>query len=316
MTLASPPLVSGRPADELVATVALLHGQIVPQNLLASIIETHGSAVDLVHASYELDFGTSPLSQWLSGKLSASAVAEAHAQVKAWKARGDEVVSILDPQYPSGLREIYNRPPLLFVRGSLASLEDRPSVAIVGARNATTEGRAKAAAIARQLAADGLVIVSGLAAGIDTAAHEAALEAGGLTIAVMGTGLDTIYPAANAPLAERIVASGGALTTQFLPPQRPAKWSFPMRNVTMSGLAMATIVVEASATSGARQQARSALEHGRPVFLLRSLVQSHEWAKTFATLGHRGSRALVIDDPADFLNRVRDFDTEQPLLVG
>lgn len=157
--------------------------------------------------------------------------------------------------------------------------------------------------------------MSGLAAGIDTAAHEAALDADGVTIAVMGTGLNTVYPSGNRELAARIVAAGGALATQFAPEQGPARWSFPMRNVTMSGLAMATIVVEASATSGARQQARSALEHGRPVFLLRSLVESHEWAREFATDGHHGTKALIMDDPADFMARIRSDDSELQVSV-
>ncbi len=310
-------LVVGRLHDELVAIVALQRSKAIePQNSLASVIELCGSAVDLVKSSFALDFGTSPTSEWLSGRLSAADIHAAADLVTEWIAAGHEVLSILDPCYPSGLREVFNRPPLLFSRGSLAALEERPSVAIVGTRQASDIGKRKARKLATRLSKEGVVIVSGLAAGIDTAAHEAALDAQGTTIAVMGTGLNTIYPTSNRELAARIVTEGGALTTQFAPEQTPAQWSFPMRNVTMSGLAMATIVVEASETSGARQQARSALEHGRPVFLLRSLVESHEWAHDFTSKGHRGTKALIMDAPDDFMVRMRSDETEPRVSVG
>ena len=132
-------------------------------------------------------------------------------------------------------------------------------------------------------------VVSGLAEGIDSAAHLAALDAGGRTVGVIGTGLRRAYPAKNAELQDRI-ASEAAVVSQFWPDAPPTKTSFPMRNVVMSGVARATVVVEASHTSGARMQARFALEHGRPVFLLESLLE-HEWAQDYAERPGRTSFA-------------------------
>jgi len=134
--------------------------------------------------------------------------------------------------------------------------------------------------IAEHLVDTDYTVASGLAAGIDSAAHRAALDRGGRTVAVIGTGLRRSYPAQNADLQRRI-ATECAVISQFWPDAPPTKRSFPMRNAVMSGFALATVVVEASHTSGARMQARLALEHGRPVFLLESLLE-HEWAREYA----------------------------------
>jgi DNA processing protein len=140
-----------------------------------------------------------------------------------------------------------------------------------------------------------VTVISGLARGIDTAAHEAALAAGGRTIAVLGTGIESpIYPAENRELAERMLERG-ALVSQFRPTAPPTKFSFPMRNVVMSGMSAGTVVVEASSTSGAKMQARLALEHGKPVFLLDSLVTRQAWARDYAE--RRGARVVrSVDD--------------------
>ncbi len=127
---------------------------------------------------------------------------------------------------------------------------------------------------------DRFTVISGLAAGIDTAAHRAALQAGGRTIAVIGTGLGRAYPPQNADL-QREIASTGAVVSQFWPDAGPSRQSFPLRNSVMSGLTLATVIVEAAATSGARVQARLALAHGRPVFLADSLL-SQVWARELA----------------------------------
>jgi DNA processing protein len=137
-----------------------------------------------------------------------------------------------------------------------------------------------AGAIARHLVGAGFTVFSGLAAGIDTAAHRSALEAGGRTVAVIGTGLRRVYPPQNADLQQRIAAEC-AVVSQFWPDAPPSRISFPMRNAVMSGMTLATVVVEASHTSGARTQARLALEHGRPVLLLESLL-AQDWARRFA----------------------------------
>lgn len=188
---------------------------------------------------------------------------------------------MLDDAYPANLRLVYNRPPFLFVRGDLRTQDER-AVAVVGTRRASPAGREQASRLARELAGNDVTVLSGLALGIDTAAHTASLEAHGRTIAVVGTGIRRGYPAQNRELADRIVAAGGAIISQFWPDAPPTKWSFPMRNVTMSGLGIGTVVVEASSTSGAKMQARLALEHGKRLFLVESLVMHEEWARRYA----------------------------------
>jgi len=169
-------------------------------------------------------------------------------------------------------------PPLLFTRGRLRT--DTRAIAVVGSRNASEQGLHIARAVSTTLARRGVTIVSGLAHGIDTAAHEAALEAGGRTVAVIGTGIRRYYPATNRTLQEHI-ADVGLVISQFWPDSPPTRHTFPMRNAVMSGYAAATVVIEAGSRSGARIQARLALQHGRP-FVLTSQVMRHGWAQEFA----------------------------------
>jgi DNA processing protein len=180
---------------------------------------------------------------------------------------------------------------------------DSRAVAVVGTRDATDFGRQRAAQLARLLVDHGVTVVSGLAAGIDTAAHTAALDAGGRTIAVLGTGITNCYPAANRHLAERITGAG-ALVSQFWPSSGPARWTFPRRNVVTSGISQGTVVIEASATSGAKMQARIALEHHKRVWLLHSLVADQPWAQTYVTT--RGARQITSVD--DVITDLRDAD--------
>ncbi len=210
------------------------------------------------------------------------------------------LLTVLDPQYPRTLRLIFNLPPFLFVQGAIREADLR-SVAVVGTRRATDLGIRRAVSMARQLVAAGVTVVSGLARGIDTAAHTAALEADGRTIAVIGTGITQCYPKENRALADRI-AKAGAVVSQFWPSAHPATWTFPRRNVTMSGIAQGTVVIEASATSGAKMQARLALQHGKKLFLLRSLVDTYPWAAKYAT--QRG--AYVVEDVAGVLRELAD----------
>ena len=192
---------------------------------------------------------------------------------------GIQITTVLDDDYPANLRLIYNLPPFLTYRGILRP-DDTRSVAVVGTRDASVEGIESARRLARQLTEAGVTVLSGLARGIDTAAHNATLEAGGRTIAVMGTGIRLVYPKENRELAQRI-AETGALVSQFWPDSPPSSYSFPRRNVVMSGMGQGTVVVEASATSGAKLQARYALEHGKRVFLLASLVKERDWARRY-----------------------------------
>ncbi|MCB0879575.1 MAG: DNA-processing protein DprA, partial [Thermoleophilia bacterium] len=169
--------------------------------------------------------------------------------------------------------------------------------------------------VARTLVEAGYMVLSGLARGIDRAAHEATLDAGGRTVAVMGTGIDRMYPAEHKQLAERIVASGGALISQFEPGASGARHTFPMRNATMSGLALATVVVEAGETSGAKVQALAGLKHGSGVFLLRSLYETQEWARELVDVGKYGMRAHLIDDDRQLMAALRSPHVEQEQLA-
>jgi len=166
--------------------------------------------------------------------------------------------------YPGQLAALDDAPPLLFALGNVELLR-QPQMAVVGSRHPTAAGRALAARIARDLAAAGLVITSGLARGIDAAAHEAALEAGGATIAVCGTGPDICYPAQHRELYQRI-AERGLLISEFAPGTPPRAAHFPQRNRIISGLARGVVVVEAAADSGSLITARHALAQGREVF--------------------------------------------------
>ncbi len=187
---------------------------------------------------------------------------------------------MLDRDYPSNLRAVHDRPPLIFVAGQLRRQDDT-SVAVIGSRGASPRGLHEADEIARHLVDHGYTVVSGLAAGIDTSAHTAALARKGRTVAVIGTGHHHAYPASNAPL-QRQIADTGAVVSQFRPDQPPTRKTFPQRNAVMSGLARATVIVEAGPTSGARTQARLARAHGRPVFIHDSLL-TQGWAHDLST---------------------------------
>jgi DNA processing protein len=201
------------------------------------------------------------------------------AELDAASSASARLVTVLDADYPANLRLIPNLPPFLFYRGELAR-DDARSVAVVGAREATDAGIRAAASMSALLAEHGVTVVSGLARGIDTTAHHAALDAGARTIAVLGTGITRCYPSENRDLADAI-ADGGALVSQFWPTTHPGRYTFPRRNVVTSGISQGTMVIEATGTSGAKMQARLALEHGKKVFLIRSLVQSQPWAREY-----------------------------------
>ena len=191
-------------------------------------------------------------------------------------------VSVCDAEYPGLLRTIQDRPPFLFIKGS--SLEqDARAVAIVGTRNPSAEGVERAREVSTYLASRGITIVSGLAAGIDAAAHDAALEAGGRSIAVFGTGINRVFPSANKELARRVCESGAAVS-QFWPDMSSTKWSFGVRNVVTSGLSICSVVIEAEKVSGTVRHVKSALGHGRRLLLDIELVDQEEWAQEISEL--------------------------------
>jgi len=204
---------------------------------------------------------------------------------------------VLDPDYPQNLLAAPDHPPLLYVAGTLEPGDTR-AVAIIGTRRPSPQALARAHRAATALTDAGITIVSGLAAGIDTAAHTTTLDAGGRTIAVVATGLQHAYPSDNADLQAHI-AKHGAVITQFPPDTQPTRRNFAIRNAITAGLALAVLLIEASPDSGSLITVRHALRYDRPVYLPGSLLE-HDWARQLATK----SGVRVIDDPhqiaADF----------------
>ncbi len=204
------------------------------------------------------------------------ALHDAVVEVRTWLSRGWNVTSFLDEDYPQQLRDIHEMPPLLWSRGELTPSER--AIAIVGTRNPSQQSLQYVDELVSGLVPLGFTIVSGLAAGIDTRAHEAALDEHGRTVAIIGTGIDVSYPKTNAQLQERI-ACRGLVLSQFWPGSAPTKISFPMRNAVMSGYSRASIIVEAGENSGTRIQARLALAHGRPIIITERVVSTTVWGK-------------------------------------
>lgn len=215
----------------------------------------------------------------------------------------EQVVTFLDDAYPPLLREIPDPPLALHFRGDV-SLLARASVAIVGSRRATPYGVNAAAHLARTLVPSGLVVVSGMARGVDAAAHHAALDSGGTTIAVLGTGIDVIYPRSHARLFRRI-ADHGLVVTEFAPGTPPRPENFPMRNRVISGVSLGTVIVEATTRSGSLITARLAAEQNREVFAVPGSIFS---------AGSEGTHRLVqygaklVHDADDVLDELQgDF---------
>ena len=206
----------------------------------------------------------------------AAAVERARANLLGWRERDLTFLSVLDDAFPRQLRDIHQVPPFLFVAGEL--VEHDTAVSVVGSRKASARGLNIAASIARALVHQNITVLSGLAEGIDAAAHVAALDEGGRTVAIIGTGIAQYYPKSNRQLQDTI-AHEGLVLSQFLPDAPPTRYSFPMRNAVMSGYGIASIIVEASEHSGSRIQARLAVEHGRPVILIDSVVETTAWAR-------------------------------------
>jgi DNA processing protein len=191
--------------------------------------------------------------------------AAAEDEIKRTVSAGGAILTPDDAAYPERLREIYDPPTVLWIRGNLALLA-RPGIAVVGTRQPSPYGAGMAELLSRDLANRGLVIFSGMARGVDTAAHKGAIEAGGKTVAVWGTGIDVIYPKENKKLAESIVATGGAIVSEYPLGTFPAPQNFPIRNRILSGMSVGVLVIEAAEYSGTRITARCAMEQNRDVY--------------------------------------------------
>ena len=282
------------------AWAALAH-KALPQRALVTLLREFGGPEPLLGAS------RAQLARLLPAPLveraQAPAADDAFARTSRWLDEpGHDLIAWDDDDYPKSLLELGYAPPVLFHLGRRELLA-RPALAIVGSRNATAQGRETAREFARALADAGLTIVSGLAVGIDAAAHEGALGTDASTIAVVATGLDRVYPARNRELATRI-AQNGALLSEYLPGTPPRKEHFPQRNRLISGLARGVLVVEATLSSGSLITARLAGEQGREVFAIPGSIHSpfakgcHKLIREGAKLVETASDVLDELDPA------------------
>jgi DNA processing protein len=209
---------------------------------------------------------------------------------KAVEARA-RIISLSDPEYPARLKEIYDPPVVLFVKGSVEVLA-QPGIAVVGTRHPTPYGSGMAERLSTDLASRGLVIISGLARGVDTASHRGAVAAKGRTVAVLGTGIDVMYPKENSRLAEQIVVLGGALITEFPVGTSPTPQNFPIRNRIISGMSAGVLVVEAAEYSGTRITSRCALEQNRDVYAVPgNVTNKNSWGPN--TLIKQGAKLVA-----------------------
>lgn len=281
--------------DQAAALVALL--QTRPQRLtwpeIAAEVLFSGDALGVWHS--RMSDAT-----LIEDPRTTSILVDARAQVEKWEFEGLRMISVLDEEYPSRLRDIKETPPFLFARGELVS--DDHGMSVVGSRRASDRGHEIASAAARMLVSKGLTVIAGLAAGIDTTAHRTALDLGGRTVSVIGTGITKYYPAENRALQDEI-AERGLVLSQFWPDAPPTRYSFPIRNATMSGYGMGTIVIEAGETSGTRTQARVAVEHGRPVILTDLVVKRTRWGHDLVERPgvHVVSSAAELDSTIDLV---------------
>lgn len=232
---------------------------------IAKAVRAVGAAERLFEASLTELEATGMPAQSAQFIFEGKAQTAAEDEMKRVAEAGGSVLTQDDEAYPERLREIYDPPAVLWIRGDV-NLLARPGIAVVGTRHPSPYGAGMAEMLSRDLANRRLVIFSGMARGVDTAAHKGALDAGGKTVAVWGTGIDVIYPKENKKLAENIVASGGTIVSEYPLGTFPAPQNFPIRNRILSGMSIGVLVIEAAEYSGTRITARCAMEQNRDVY--------------------------------------------------
>ncbi|MDO9574004.1 MAG: DNA-processing protein DprA [Candidatus Contubernalis sp.] len=267
---------------------------------LLNLIKSMSSAKEVWHSSSE----DLERVQGITPKISQTIVEErpkmdVDGSWQEIKAKGIQVITYEDEAYPESLKHIHAPPALLYVKGT-ALFEKGKRVAVVGTRKCTSYGKKMAMEISRTLAEQGFTVVSGMARGIDTLAHISCLKAGGSTIAVLGSGLDVIYPRENEGLSKRIIEKG-ALISEFPPGTKPLPRNFPMRNRIISGLSLGIVVVESAEKSGALITADCALEQGREVFAVPGNVDS-PYSRGCNRLIKEG--AVLLESPIDILQEL------------
>ena len=255
------------------------------------LVEHFGSAEAVFHASLT-ELESTGMQAVSAQSIATGKSAElAREEIARAAAAGVTVISLEDPCYPPRLKEIYDPPLVLYVRGNPEVLT-QPGIAMVGTRHPTPYGSGMAERLACDLAAQGLVIISGMARGVDTASHRGAISAKGKTVAVFGTGVDVIYPKENSRLSEQILALGGALISEFRLGTFAAPQNFPIRNRILSGMSVGVLVVEAAEYSGTRITARCALEQNRDVFAVPgNVTNKNSWGPN--TLIKQGAKLVA-----------------------
>jgi DNA processing protein len=243
--------------DQRRTWLRLIRSENVGPSTFRTLLNHFGSAAAALEALPELS------RRGGGRRIKVATEAEADAELAAARRFGAQFVALGEPEYPRDLRMIDAPPPLVAVIGD-ADVLTRPAIAVVGSRNASVAGRTMAERLARGIGDGGFVVVSGLARGIDAAAHQAAIETG--TVAVLAGGLDRVYPPEHGPLVERIIAAGGAAVSEMPFGWAPRAQDFPRRNRLISGMSLGVVVVEAAQRSGSLHTARFALEQGREVF--------------------------------------------------
>ncbi|MGA7752961.1 MAG: DNA-processing protein DprA [Candidatus Sulfotelmatobacter sp.] len=255
------------------------------------LVEHFGSAEAVFHASLT-ELESTGIQAVSAQSIATGKSAELAREELSRAADADvTVLSMDDPLYPPRLKEIYDPPLILYVRGEPAVLA-KPGIAMVGTRHPTPYGSGMAERLGCDLAGQGLVIISGMARGVDTASHRGAIAAKGKTIAVFGTGVDVIYPKENSRLSEQILAFGGALVSEFSMGSFAAPQNFPIRNRILSGMSIGVLVVEAAEYSGTRITARLALEQNRDVFAVPgNVTNKNSWGPN--TLIKQGAKLVA-----------------------
>lgn len=270
-------------SDDVLPWLRLCSAALPPRRVVA-LLDRYGDPKALFSASATELCAVGEIPLPMARRLLETREDDCQAELRAIERHGVSLLTIRDAGYPAALKEIADPPPVLFCRGALTP-SDGAAVAIVGTRHPTQYGRLVAERFGRELAEAGLTVVSGLARGIDTAAHRGALAAGGRAIAVLGSGVDVPYPSENARLMAQ-VAETGAVVSEAPMGAGPDAWRFPARNRIISGLCLGVLVVEAGETSGALITARFAAEQGREVFAV---------PNTIGTPQGRGPHALIKD---------------------
>ncbi len=302
-------------SDELGAWLRLTQTEAIGPVVARRLLSVFGLPQHIFDASY------AGLSQAAGEQVARAVTAEVGADVlqliqktQAWLEGSTRrrVLTLADADYPPALLTIHDPPTLLYMVGDVTALA-REQIAIVGSRNATTAGLKNAQAFAADFATHGLVVSSGLALGIDGAAHQGAIEAGGITLAVVGTGLDIVYPSRHKALAHQILETGGAIVSEF-PVGTPAlPHQFPRRNRIIAGLSRGVLVVEAAIHSGSLITARVAAEQGREVFAIPGSIHSPQ-AKGCHRLIKEGAK--LVESADDVLIELRWTSASQSVPEG